>query len=531
MTSYAVATHVSWLRVLDALGIQSASAGLPACVQCPVCRGRRLTIYEDNTACGAWHYCFDCKRSGDMIELAASVWEVEPAVAAHRLFTEEYPTPDGFTRETADKYAHDLPEFRKKVNDFWAHARGYLVNAKSEEINRLRVKFRVHWNQGLDRWKLGGDRMLGASYRDAVERLFNPYIVIHGGWPKSQRRTFQGPHWKEVLTIAYCDLPEHITGLWFVGRGGRPEDKVYKPVYPFINRRNYEAGLAHLWTVEAAGGNFAGYVLAVDDPMLATRLQLRNFATSNIPLPLVAYHDGSKVCTGAASWRNLGTRRPIFWGLKLTAQMVHQAIISNGLLSLVPANDALQRTVDHYVRDNLATDIMRKAVKRAQPWREALKEWAAHNTDGAVETLLHELSTYRGDVGQVATASPRIRELAGMPAKTTSLKLSKERRVFERGCEWFTVSSNHVEQKVMNATLRIDRAVVENNALLYSGVLVYQGREIPFKQSAHGLEDRTVFRLQKVLAAAVPGAVLLVAPGWQGRLVHLALKLYPPEHG
>src|SRR5438045_2300443 len=76
---------VSWVNVLEILGVPVKGLGLPATVACPICRKGRLRIYEDTTLGGAWHYCKGCAHAGDMIELCAAVWECSPAVVIHRL--------------------------------------------------------------------------------------------------------------------------------------------------------------------------------------------------------------------------------------------------------------------------------------------------------------------------------------------------------------------------------------------------------------------------------------------------------------
>jgi hypothetical protein len=36
-----------------------------------------LNLYQDTTSKGTWHYCFDCKSFGELLELVAKVWKLD----------------------------------------------------------------------------------------------------------------------------------------------------------------------------------------------------------------------------------------------------------------------------------------------------------------------------------------------------------------------------------------------------------------------------------------------------------------------
>ena len=78
--------HVPWSKpYAQIVGLAYPGPSLPAQTVCPFCHKNRLSIYADVSATGCWHCCHDCHRSGDLIELAAGVWEMEPDTALRRL--------------------------------------------------------------------------------------------------------------------------------------------------------------------------------------------------------------------------------------------------------------------------------------------------------------------------------------------------------------------------------------------------------------------------------------------------------------
>src|SRR4051812_4434033 len=125
---------------------------------------------------------------------------------------------------------------------------------------------------------------------------------------------------------SYYDLPGRLCAFTFIGRDGTPADRVYRPRRvldrggsnqharqpPYLA----EAGLAGLETVEAALPCFGRVAFAVGDVTLALRLQLRHFATSTRPLPLVCRHEGGGALTRTA-WRVLAGREVVFWAWRL----------------------------------------------------------------------------------------------------------------------------------------------------------------------------------------------------------------------
>jgi hypothetical protein len=89
-----LARHVSWLQVLPAVGDKSVcrlqDTLLPKQFPCPLCSPELsprplATIYADRTLGGEWVHCPTCGFAGDVIELAATKWNLDPVTAVRQL--------------------------------------------------------------------------------------------------------------------------------------------------------------------------------------------------------------------------------------------------------------------------------------------------------------------------------------------------------------------------------------------------------------------------------------------------------------
>ena len=69
-------SFVSWYRLLPLLNIHCDGNHLPVKVECPICGGHKLSIYQDNILSGTRHHCSDCGSSGGMLELASATWKL-----------------------------------------------------------------------------------------------------------------------------------------------------------------------------------------------------------------------------------------------------------------------------------------------------------------------------------------------------------------------------------------------------------------------------------------------------------------------
>ena len=258
-----------------------------------------------------------------------------------------------------------------------------MARSNSYEICQLRKKLRILSQLHGQSWRNGPGRLVGALPYLEAEACFSPGAIAnslrHSAVPfnGSGSRIFQGGGWGEVLAIAHFDLPGRVCGFLFVGRDGRTSDRVFKSTYRLTSTQRPEGGLAGLETVERSNGEFGHDVLAVADPLLAVRLQVRHAISHTRPLPMVAWCDQPQALTKYA-WRTLSDKKVVVWAWRLTAAVVYQAMRANSHLCLLGPEDLRRDSVDHYIRLLSPDQLFRRVVRNARPWREAVRVWRAH---------------------------------------------------------------------------------------------------------------------------------------------------------
>jgi hypothetical protein len=73
-----------------------------------------------------------------------------------------------------------------------------------------------------------------------ADQLFRPHVETLGDVTNGGNRTVVGDGWGELLAIPLSDLPGRISGYLFIGRDGRMEDIVFRPLYTglhFLKKR------------------------------------------------------------------------------------------------------------------------------------------------------------------------------------------------------------------------------------------------------------------------------------------------------
>jgi hypothetical protein len=476
-----------------------------------------LTVYEDGLCGGQWFSCAtaDCRVAGDMLELAALAWGCQAQTALVRLaqlglgVLEEALQPEALAR-----YGDCFIERRRRLNALWNEARERLAHDAAIGVNQLRSQFYLFRYISQERWSQGPGRLFGALPCGQVEAHFCPQSVAEYGrnrvtpYNPSQRRVFRGRGWQEVLTVAYHDLPGRICGCYFVGRNGTVADRLYRPTLDqratTCRGQRPEAGLAGLETMDASQSWFAHHVLAIEDPILALRLQVRHAGISLEPLPIVSWYDGPTALT-KDSWRVLDGKAVLFCAWPLTPRVLYQAMQANGYLCLAGPADTDSASLLHYLRQALPMDMFRHFMRHARPWRQALRHWAKNQADGTVLDLLAGMRAYGISMDQLARYCGGRRRAHRLlpPATPVRTAMVNGMTIRERLDGWFVSRGARPEVQLSNVIVRLDEHYQgEHDRSRYRGRLLYQGKEIPFDISARWFSQNAVNCLKRVATAA-----------------------------
>jgi hypothetical protein len=534
-----------WPETALLLGLPLSDNALPARTSCPACHARNLTFFADPSGGGPWFHCPACNKAGDLIEFAAWLWSLSTSAALTRLVHHGgLLTAEQLTPQRLAAYVRDYPEYRQRLQLLWQRAGAWLQQPDAGTLNPLRQKLHLTSDLSGARWRQGPGRLLGALPHEEIEVCFCPLSTGQGGAPYAERyrlnpsrgRVFSGPGWHAVLVLPFYDLPGRIGAFQFIGRGGGPADRIFRPQrtlrragsnqYARQPRYQAEAGLAGLDTVAAPQRWLGRTVFAVGDALLALRLQLRHFKCSHGPLPLVSWYDGERALT-RSTWRVLAERPVVFWAWRLQAAVLYQAVQADGLVAVAGPDELTSGAIDHYLRLDEPLDLLRKLQRRALPWREAVRTWAAGQPDWTIAALLLGLESYRLDLRQVVAecGGGRLEELLPPPVRPRTVRVGT-RTIIERGDGWSALTKGGQETPLLDAILRIDKVLTEQGVLRYRGRVLFRGEEVPFEEAAAAVESRPARWLRELLLREGKGIVHF-APGLNG-LLEIAFKFQEP---
>ncbi len=223
--------HVPWtLAFARVIGIPYFGPVVPARSRCPSCKHGVLHIYQDPANTGYWSYCEGCQKAGDLVELAASAWGLQPDAALVRLHDLGFPIPEeAITPARLENYLVYHIQYRSRMAALWKGAQKHLIRYPTGRICLLRDRLRLQEASGPEAWREGPGHLLGSLPTAAVEKCFCPKAAGTGGQKPerayncnpSARRVFKGKGWDDVLVIPFYDLPERFSGFLFVGRDAK----------------------------------------------------------------------------------------------------------------------------------------------------------------------------------------------------------------------------------------------------------------------------------------------------------------------
>ena len=402
--------NVPWQGLLGELGVTVRSQGLPGVVRCPICKHGVLQVSEDRVAGGQWHHCYECRSSGDMIELAAKTWGVDVESAVVRLASAGFDLPRD--ADAIHAYVRQHVRYRERLASLWKQSQQGLLPGIGTFL-RLVHELKLGCNVSDKRWRDGPTGLPGGIDTITVERTLAPGAMkqadaCHQKANPSSNATFRGQGWDDVLVMPAYDLPERICGFMFIGRDGDPEkDFIFRRANLGTSANQhtaepFEAGLSMHPQALKMAEDWDQTVFALDDPLVALRLQMRHFEQSTRPLPVAVWYDsdarplgqrnGQRLRTMNA-WAMMGTRKLVFWSPRLDAAAIRQAAHVDGLISTVGPRNPKEESLKDFVWKYSPRDLLRHIQKSARPWHEVLAEQMATMTDWDVEQLFLRLQT------------------------------------------------------------------------------------------------------------------------------------------
>jgi len=533
-------SFIPWYRLLPLLNIHCDGNQLPITVECPLCNGHNLSIYQDNILHGTRHYCSDCDSSGGMLELAATAWKLNLQETILRLENNGVNFPaDAATAEVLDNYKKTIVDPQTRAHKLKSDSSFTMSRGLDIKVVQNKLGLNTTLSQAVWRERMG--KFIGSVDFVRATQTYTPAVTDRRGAKTTAGCIFKGKNWSNVLVVPFQDMPGRICGFLFVGRQAEIEDVIYKPVHATIHNNRYaspttqniESGLCMYEVLQmqtSFSHIFRNNIFVTVNPFDALKLQNRHMRDSALPLPVVGSYHGiyrtqkreNKYNVASLNvWDANRHKKFIFWGKRIKAAVFNMASRANGRVCIMPKSaDLFWRT-----SDNLLLTVQHKAL----PWMLALEE--SINSLDNVE--LHDF------VSQLNLTAPTQQEFIDTcGAKTREIFLrAKEtptiQKVFVNNREVSANSSGWWDAKtgahIANARLKItDILYAEmDDVIFYKGVILFNKEELPFCCAAKIIEKNPFMWMRQKLITEKK-FVLIYAYAWVRHAIEVAFHFHKP---
>ena len=537
---------VPWTRLLDALEIAVPLPVLPARIRCPLCGHEWMNITtDDGLAGGEWFHCPKCRKSGDMIELAAKVRKLSIKGTILRLAQCGFDLPTD--PESVHGYLVEHANYRKRLNRLWLQAQPYLYQ-HSTTLRSLLSELSLPDTFPLDRWNAGPAKFLGGERRQVIEETFSPGSMRTAESSQtavctSSARTLKGGNWQEAMVMPFYAAPGRICAFGFIGRRrDMTTNYAFRCARVTVASppRHHEAGVAMHPDVHEAAIDWQHTIFAVSDPLVYLHLQLGQFQHSNLPLPLVLWQDspgGKPHVRTRLAWEMFRTCRVVFWDPSLSLPTLRQAIAIDGQIATCGPHCNEEEKLRDYLWRSMPNALCCQLQKQARPWPKALARAMLKWTDSHIEDVFLQLQLDAMQLEKVRKACP-----AELRARFDTILQSRQIRgnvhfdnyiVGERDDGWYYCRSRGQDRRqtlICNAKLRLSQIVIykHTDRVFYAGTIVFNNEEIPFVAPYHEMERNPFRWLQQFLLQQNKG-ILRYQPSWNSRFMRVATFLKEPK--
>ena len=132
--------YAQWTDVLPLLGVELPNLALPVRISCPLCSGSRMCILADPLQDGQWHYCLDCRTTGDMLDLAAKVWQLPLPETVRKLLSGNNGPANIDVELAAEenyrKYLGNIQQLIEEGSEYLARSESLYVLADKLDLNQ-----------------------------------------------------------------------------------------------------------------------------------------------------------------------------------------------------------------------------------------------------------------------------------------------------------------------------------------------------------------------------------------------------------
>lgn len=318
-----------------------------------------MSLYQDTTEGGQWHYCHACKKKGDNLELTAFVRNTSLEEATSWLMRQGILDPSAAEHYTA--YEHWYVQRRAWTDRLWAEAQEYLPNA-GPSTAAFRQYLDISLTARLER---------GGQYAGAVPYETLMAYVAPNKWLRGNRGVWAAG--EDAGLLAFEDLPGRIAAFNLCRSGRWDEDVEVHYRHAFHAQKGKtipqdQPGVCMLENAFLPPGGFGDSLFVFMNPLLAVKTQARQLADSSRRLPLVACWPQAKP---AAILRQHAPKRDlIVWGEQADADLFRHA---KALDARVVTQDERTEELSHLLRRHDKPESWLALLRqRAVSWQEAV---------------------------------------------------------------------------------------------------------------------------------------------------------------
>ena len=496
-------------NVIRFLGIPFEGTSFPAILNCPFCGKSTLYAFDYAAREDVWFNCTACAARGNIITLAAQIWNIDAHSAISRLLE------SGLTHGGHDEDIVDLIKLSNKQKNaelFWETASAQTwTHADDATLHRYR-------EFGISK-EIPCEGMVGTA---TGEQLADLYASFNRAWPRGLRNT------QPATVLPYYDLPGHFSGFLVLQTSRQMETtQVFLPVQ-YMPTIRPDAGYFMLNNaLLPAHPVLKDTLFLVNDPawvLQAQTTQLRHDATL---LPICGTYSGKEAVSHGTSLHNFKHSKKLFSGAELTPEIVSQAANAPGY-ACVPPPEGLMLSASP-----LKTMRRLNAIYRsAKTWQTVLEAELKKLEPAAAVNFANRLNINRNKLQAFLRTRTELTETAifeilskVVPHYSVELGSSGFADIIERDDGWYTPSG----MEITTCSPRITRIIyTQNGEKYYEGYVKKQDVVVEFFATAQVIEKIGLLTYSEQLLAA-KNILVISATRWNRRAVNVALRLHPPE--
>ena len=367
---------LAYAAIAPLIGMEP-TASYPISAKCPYCEAQAWAIHQDTKTLEEWYYCSQCKATGTILAMAAERLNMLQEEAMHYLAEQLNRT---ISPSSMRLYLRGLG-FSAKLQELWKQSQSSM---KSESREHYQALLKLGWNlsrpMSRERHMAGPGQMIGILTPTQIAKYGTDRLRVGKG---------------NTVVVPYYRTPTQIGAIACFNNG------VETIINPYSGGEIGFAGLPFLWQTQSDS--------LVLTSMLTNmvRLQLRNFNSSEMPLPILAWRQ-HMIIGGKKQWSMLGGRQLIFWECQPTAAILHQAMLSNASLTFAGPEVIRQQPKEvrgprwnRWMSDMPATEVCQQIVRMAKPYEQALSNWAKYAAPADKTKLLQDAEQQNAAVAKL----------------------------------------------------------------------------------------------------------------------------------